>query len=259
MSAGNENSDITKSQESLIVGDESGGASGVKEDNVEAQTIDPDHAAKPQTNGGGKGPAGPRGGGGGGGGGGKPGGSGGGKPSSEADSIELFTNWAEFFQFIKDTYIEFRKISWPSRKQVLQETWSVIVLVSLLTGLVLCFDWGVAKVVFEPLDKFAKRSGGGVGNTMQHWAAPTSPEPGAPTNQPGAPANQPATPQSSPAGKLNTAPSSTPIPVTLPAQQSSSPDASTKAPAASDSKANPSSSSAAPSSKAEDAKPGESK
>jgi preprotein translocase SecE subunit len=238
MSPANENSDITKSQESLIVGDESGGVSNAKEENVEAQTINginPNKVVNQSETGGGSVPPGSRSGGGGGKGG--PGG-GGGKPSSEADSAELFTNWSEFIQFLKETYIEFRKISWPGRQQVLQETWSVIVLVSLLTGLVLCFDWGVAKVVFEPLDKFAKKLGGGVGNTMQNWG-PMTPQ-GAPNNQPGAPANKPATPASSPEGKLNTAPA-TPVP----AGQSEKSEQDTS------SKSTPSNT--------EDAKPGDSK
>lgn len=223
VSAGNDNPD--RSNESLDASDETAVVAGAEEVNVESPTrANPNTVADPpETTGGGVVPPGSRGGGGGGGGG-QPGGPGGKKPS-EADSTELFTNWSEFIQFLKDTWAEFRKISWPTRQQVLQETWSVIVLVSLLTGLVLAFDWGVAKFVFEPLDKVAKKMGGGVGNTTQSWG-PLTPQPGAPTDQPGVPGNQPETQKSSPDGKLNSDSVTVPVPTSGPGTPSGQKDSS---------------------------------
>ena len=111
----------------------------------------------------------------------------------------------ELQQFLAETYQEFKKISWPSRQQVIQETWTVLVLVSVITGAVLGFDYAIAKVVFEPLDKFAKHMGGGVGKEREQKWAPVTPEPGTPTNQPGAPASTPA-PATTPAPTSTTAP-----------------------------------------------------
>lgn len=73
------------------------------------------------------------------------------------------TGLAWLFQFLNDVLQELKKINWPDRKQVLRETLSVIVLVTLITGCVLGFDYAIAKAVFEPLDKFARQMGGGIG------------------------------------------------------------------------------------------------
>jgi preprotein translocase SecE subunit len=67
-------------------------------------------------------------------------------------------------QFLKEVYIEFHKITWPDRAQVIRETYSVLVLVALITLLVLGFDWFLGKVVFGPLDYFARMHGGGIGH-----------------------------------------------------------------------------------------------
>lgn len=125
----------------------------------------------------------------------------GGKPHPEGKK-GLGAQLSSLLVFLRETWIEFRKISWPSRTQVLQETWSVIVLVSLITVSVLFFDFAIARVVFEPLDKFAKKQGGGVGRTTQTWG-PMAPEPGAPTDQSGVPGNAPITPISAPGNATN--------------------------------------------------------
>ncbi len=66
-------------------------------------------------------------------------------------------------QFLREVAIEFRKISWPGRQQVLRETGSVLFLVTVITVLVLSFDWGVGKFVFGPLGEWARHLGGGIG------------------------------------------------------------------------------------------------
>jgi preprotein translocase SecE subunit len=96
---------------------------------------------------------------------------------------------AEFVQFLKDTTVEARRITWPSRQQVIKETWSVLVLVTMLTVAVLAFDFGIARTVFEPLDKFAKKAGGGVGGSQTQTWGPLQARPGAPVDNPSMPGN----------------------------------------------------------------------
>ncbi len=67
-------------------------------------------------------------------------------------------------QFLKEVVIEFKKISWPGGKEVIQATWSVIALVAIITLLVLGFDWLLAHAFFTPLEHFARMHGGGVGS-----------------------------------------------------------------------------------------------
>ena len=66
-------------------------------------------------------------------------------------------------QFLKEVVIEFKKITWPGRAQVIQETWSVLFLVAIITVMVWGFDRVVSFAVFGPLDHWAKLHGGGVG------------------------------------------------------------------------------------------------
>lgn len=73
------------------------------------------------------------------------------------------TGLAGLIQFISESLVELKKITWPDRPQVIRETLSVIVLVAIITGCVLGFDYGIAKVIFEPLDKLARHLGGGIG------------------------------------------------------------------------------------------------
>ncbi|MBX9686765.1 MAG: preprotein translocase subunit SecE [Candidatus Obscuribacterales bacterium] len=70
---------------------------------------------------------------------------------------------AALLQFIAEALIELKRITWPERQQVIKETISVIVLVTIITACVLAFDYGIAKAVFEPLDKLARHLGGGIG------------------------------------------------------------------------------------------------
>jgi preprotein translocase SecE subunit len=66
-------------------------------------------------------------------------------------------------QFLKEVIIEFKKITWPGSKEVIQATWSVLALVAIITSLVLAFDWVFANGFFGPLEHFARLHGGGVG------------------------------------------------------------------------------------------------
>ena len=65
-------------------------------------------------------------------------------------------------QFLKEVSIEFQKISWPDRAQVIRETYSVIFLVAIITLMVLAFDWVLGNAVFGPLEHWARMFGGGV-------------------------------------------------------------------------------------------------
>ena len=139
----------------------------------------------------------------------------------KADEPSFGENIAELAQFLKDTWIEFRRISWPNRQQVVKETWSVLVLVTMLTVAVLAFDFGIARTVFEPLDKLAKKAGGGVGGAQTQTWGPLTPRPGAPVDNPSMPGNvlpTPQNPQSLPANSQGTsgAPAPTPTPTPSP-------------------------------------------
>jgi preprotein translocase SecE subunit len=121
------------------------------------------------------------------------------KPTPQSEPSVFGNNLSEFIDFLKETWQEFRKISWPNRDQVIKETWSVLVLVAVITGAVLGFDWVIAKSVFEPLDRYAKKMGGGVGHTMTPFS-PLQAVPGAPVNNPSIPGNALPTPHMPPAG-----------------------------------------------------------
>lgn len=87
-----------------------------------------------------------------------------GKPKAIDDTeIELGESLKDIRQFLKDVAVEFTKITWPGRPQVMQETWSVLFLVALITLLVLGFDWFLAHAIFGPLEHWARLHGGGVG------------------------------------------------------------------------------------------------
>jgi preprotein translocase SecE subunit len=87
-----------------------------------------------------------------------------GKPKAIDDTeIELGESLKDIRQFLKDVVVEFTKITWPGRPQVMQETWSVLFLVALITLLVLGFDWFLAHAIFGPLEHWARLHGGGVG------------------------------------------------------------------------------------------------
>lgn len=79
------------------------------------------------------------------------------------DDIEIGESLRDFRQFLKDVVIEFSKISWPPRQQVVKETWSVLFLVTVITLMVLGFDWFLGHAIFGPLEHWARLHGGGVG------------------------------------------------------------------------------------------------
>ncbi|MCC6979703.1 MAG: preprotein translocase subunit SecE [Candidatus Melainabacteria bacterium] len=85
------------------------------------------------------------------------------KKALDDTEIELGESLKDIRQFLKDVVVEFTKITWPPRGQVLQETWSVLFLVALITLLVLGFDWFLAHAIFGPLEHWARLHGGGVG------------------------------------------------------------------------------------------------
>jgi preprotein translocase SecE subunit len=85
----------------------------------------------------------------------------GGAPTSIGKGIQ---KKGSLIQFVKEVVIEFRKISWPGSKEVIQATWSVIALVAIITLLVLGFDWLLGHAFFSPLEHFARMHGGGVGS-----------------------------------------------------------------------------------------------
>lgn len=91
-------------------------------------------------------------------------GSGGGGGAKKKGKAEKKGNpIAEAQQFLHEVVIEFRKITWPEKGQVLRETWSVLFLVAVITLMVLGFDWVLGNLVFGPLEHFARLHGGGIG------------------------------------------------------------------------------------------------
>ena len=84
--------------------------------------------------------------------------------NAKAAQTESASKGLALVRFLAETLVELRKISWPDRQQVIRETAIVILLVCIITVAVLGFDWAVAKVVFEPLDHFARSVGGGIGS-----------------------------------------------------------------------------------------------
>lgn len=68
-----------------------------------------------------------------------------------------------FIVFLSEVVVEFRKITWPGSKEVIQATWSVLALVAIITLLVLGFDWLLGHAFFGPLEHFARLHGGGIG------------------------------------------------------------------------------------------------
>lgn len=85
------------------------------------------------------------------------------KAAIDDTEIELGESLKDIRQFLKDVVVEFTKITWPGRPQVIQETLSVLFLVALITVAVLGFDWFLAHAIFGPLEHWARLHGGGVG------------------------------------------------------------------------------------------------
>jgi preprotein translocase SecE subunit len=86
------------------------------------------------------------------------------KPNKKGEEEgTLAATTTDIRQFLKEVAVEFRKITWPDRDTVLRETWGVLLLVGIITGLVLGFDWMVAHFIFQPLEHLARQYGGGIG------------------------------------------------------------------------------------------------
>jgi preprotein translocase SecE subunit len=85
------------------------------------------------------------------------------KAAIDDTEIELGESLKDIRQFLKDVVVEFTKITWPGKQQVIQETLSVLFLVALITIAVLGFDWFLAHAIFGPLEHWARLHGGGVG------------------------------------------------------------------------------------------------
>ena len=84
-------------------------------------------------------------------------------PKETARKSEAGGQLSQAIQFGREVFIEFKKISWPHGKEVVQATWSVLALVAIITLLVLAFDWLLATAFFGPLEHWARLHGGGVG------------------------------------------------------------------------------------------------
>lgn len=85
------------------------------------------------------------------------------KKQEEGTGVVGFIELAR--QFLKEVAIEFKKISWPARQQVVQETYSVLFLVTVITLMVLGFDWVLGHGVFGPIEHWARLHGGGVAHS----------------------------------------------------------------------------------------------
>jgi len=79
------------------------------------------------------------------------------------DKKGLIASLNELRQFLKDVQVEFSKITWPGRHQIIQETVAVLFLVTLITLMVLGFDYFLGHAIFGPLEHWARLHGGGVG------------------------------------------------------------------------------------------------
>ncbi|HEY9679054.1 MAG TPA: preprotein translocase subunit SecE [Drouetiella sp.] len=90
-------------------------------------------------------------------------GSGGGGGSKKKAPKKSSNPVAQLAEFLREVIVEFRKISWPETSQVIKETWSVLFLVTVITLMVLGFDWVLGHAVFGPLEHFARLHGGGLG------------------------------------------------------------------------------------------------
>ena len=80
------------------------------------------------------------------------GGSVGGTGRKTGGGISVQPSFLKMSNFLNEVLIEYRKISWPSRTQVAQETANVLFLVLAITMLVWVFDLLVGKFVFSPLE-----------------------------------------------------------------------------------------------------------
>ena len=51
--------------------------------------------------------------------------------------IRWFKN---LFHYFASSYAELKKVSWPTRKELFNHTWIVIVIIALFTAVTFCFD-----------------------------------------------------------------------------------------------------------------------
>lgn len=84
------------------------------------------------------------------------------KKKKKDDDSSVGESVKDIRQFLKEVLIEFQKITWPERAQVIRETYSVIFLVTVITLMVLGFDWVLGNAVFGPIEHWARVLGGGV-------------------------------------------------------------------------------------------------
>lgn len=84
------------------------------------------------------------------------------KKKKKDDDAPVGESIKDIRQFLKEVLIEFQKITWPERAQVIRETYSVIFLVTVITLMVLGFDWVLGHAVFGPLEHWSRMVGGGV-------------------------------------------------------------------------------------------------
>lgn len=64
-------------------------------------------------------------------------------PSSKSDRVSIFVRIITFF---KEAWRELKKVSWPSRKEVLNSTIIVLVCIIIVTLLVLAVDYGAERL-----------------------------------------------------------------------------------------------------------------
>ena len=62
------------------------------------------------------------------------------KPEVKTQSVNIVT-------FLSEVRTEFAKISWPSKEQVTKEFLSVIILVTIITGIIFIIDRGLSLVL----------------------------------------------------------------------------------------------------------------
>jgi preprotein translocase SecE subunit len=93
-------------------------------------------------------------------GGGKGGGKGGKGDGSQAPVAKSVH---QIVQFLREAMIEFRKITWPTGREIVRTTYSVLFLIAVITIAVLAFDYLVAQFFFSPIEHWARLHGGGVG------------------------------------------------------------------------------------------------
>ena len=78
------------------------------------------------------------------------------KAKKDVENKAEKSTFARLMVFLQEVKREADKITWPDRQQVIQETFTVLILVTLITVLVLGYDHALAHFIFQPLEKFAK-------------------------------------------------------------------------------------------------------